>query len=118
MLSFNKPGNEPYYLIQVIEHIRISNQVLVYFHNLDNFQIYPILDLEGLSEPSEAELLLYKKNVPVQELNLRYQKMLAPQFKREYHGVMASSPSKNTKIYNMFKDWYDKENDQSRKTMA
>lgn len=78
-------------LYQILDFNRIANQALVYNHNNSSYYFYDIKDLEILSKPTEALILLYKKDVPYQELYLEYQKSMEPQFKREYQGMMTRS---------------------------
>lgn len=89
MFSYGTPGNKNYFLFQILEIIRIPNTVLVYIHNYDEYRVYSAQDFEGLHPPTEAELILYKKNKHYKELALEYQKSMAPQFKREYDSVDA-----------------------------
>lgn len=84
MFSYGIPGQPNYFLFQVIEVIRIPNKILVYTHNTDSFSIHDLneFNVEGIRPPTEAEVLLYKKNKHYKELAL------------EYHGIISDQPKR------------------------
>lgn len=76
IFSFNKPGDENYVLIQIIDIYEVGNYILTYIHNFDRFEVLQTINFKGLNIPTNAELVLYKKNVCIEELSLQYQKRI------------------------------------------